>query len=143
MSSLNKILILGKLGRDPELKYSAGGAAICNLSVATTEVWTQNGEKQERTEWHRVTVFGKIGENCAKYLTKGSSVYLEGRLQTRSWDDPKTNEKKYSTDIIATEVKFLSTKKSGSSDNSASSDYSNEGADEQQNTSSSLDDIPF
>ena len=106
MASVNKVILVGKLGRDPELRSTPGGASVCTLNLATTETWNDNGNRQERTEWHRVQVWGKQGENCAKYLAKGRSAYIEGRLQTRSWDD-KSGVKKYSTDIVATSVQFL------------------------------------
>lgn len=106
MASVNKVILVGKLGRDPEMRHTPGGAAVCTLNVATTETWNDNGSKQERTEWHRVQVWGKPGENCAKYLTKGKEAYIEGRIQTKSWDDAK-GVKRYSTDIVASTVQFL------------------------------------
>ena len=88
MSSVNKIIILGNLGADPELRYTQGGQAVCNLRVATTEIWNdKDGNKQERTEWHAVSVWGKQGENCAHFLAKGRQVYVEGRLQSREYAD--------------------------------------------------------
>lgn len=107
MSGVNKVIIIGRLGNDPELKQTAGGQSVCTLSIATSEAWKdQNGQKQERTEWHRVVVWGKSGENCAKYLSKGRQAYVEGRLQTRSWED-QNGQKKYSTEIVASTVQFL------------------------------------
>lgn len=104
---LNKVMVIGNLGADPELK-NINGNPVCNLSVATSEKWTdKQGQKQEKTEWHRVTVWGKTAENCAKYLMKGKKVYVEGKLQTRSWEDPQ-GQKRYSTDIVAQTVQFLS-----------------------------------
>ena len=101
MASVNKAIILGNLGQDPELRYTTGGSAVCTLSIATTDVRKdQNGERQENTEWHRVVVWNKQAENCAKYLAKGRSVYVEGRIQTRSWED-QSGQKKYSTEVIA------------------------------------------
>jgi single-strand DNA-binding protein len=109
MSSVNKAIIVGNLGKDPQIRYTQSGVPFCAFSVATTDHWTdQHGQRQEKTEWHRITVWKKpLLENCAKYLRKGSSAYIEGRMQTRSWDDPKHGDKRYSTDIIAHEVKFL------------------------------------
>jgi single-strand DNA-binding protein len=105
--SVNKVILVGNLGADPELKYTPGNRPVCNLRVATNEVFKdKSGQRQERTEWHRVTVWGEQGENCSKYLTKGRTVYLEGRLQTRSWED-KDGQKKYATDIVADRVVFL------------------------------------
>jgi len=107
MGSVNKVILVGNLGADPELKYTPSNRPLCNLSVATNEVFKdKSGQRQERTEWHRVTVWGEQAEHCSKYLAKGRSVYLEGRLQTRSWDD-KDGKKRYSTDIVAERVVFL------------------------------------
>jgi len=107
MGSVNKVILVGNLGADPELKYTPSNRAVCNLSVATNEVWKdKNGQKQERTEWHRVNVWGEQAENCAKFLSKGRMIYVEGRLQTRSWDD-KDGKKRYSTEVVADRVVFL------------------------------------
>ena len=109
MGSVNKVILIGNLGADPELKYTPSNRPVCNLSVATNEVFKdKTGQRQERVEWHRVTVWGDQAENCSKYLAKGRTVYVEGRLQTRSWDD-KDGKKRYSTDIVADRVVFLST----------------------------------
>jgi len=106
--SLNKAMIIGNLGKDPELRYTQSGRAVANLSVATNEKWTDNdGNPQERTEWHRVVVWGRQAENCEKYLSKGRQVYVEGRIQTRDWTDNDGN-KRYSTEIVAQTVQFLS-----------------------------------
>lgn len=117
MSGINKAIIIGRLGQDPELK-GVGQTNVCTLSVATSESWTDNqGQKKERTEWHRVVVWGKLGENCAKYLNKGRQVYLEGRLQTRSWEDQQ-GQKRYTTEIVASAVQFL-----GGGQTSSKEDY--------------------
>ncbi len=108
MSGVNKVILVGRLGGDPELKFTPGGQAVARLSIATSEAWTdKQGQKQERTEWHRVVVWGKMAEVCGQHLSKGRQVYVEGRLQTRSWDDKATNQKKYSTEIVANTVQFL------------------------------------
>jgi single-strand DNA-binding protein len=108
MASVNKVILIGNLGAKPELKYLPSGQAVCELRLATNEVFTdKNNQKQERTEWHAVVVWGKTGENCAQYLDKGRSVYVEGRLQTRSWDDKNSGEKRYKTEIVANQVTFL------------------------------------
>ncbi|MBT3983400.1 MAG: single-stranded DNA-binding protein [Bacteriovoracaceae bacterium] len=106
--SVNKVIILGRLGQDPELRYTPTGSAVCNFSLATSENWTDknSGQKNERTEWHRVVVWGKQAEHCAKYLSKGRQAYLEGRLQTRSWED-NNGQKKYTTEIVANTVQFI------------------------------------
>jgi single-strand DNA-binding protein len=105
--SINKVILIGNLGQNPEVKHSASGQAICNLSIATNESWTdKNGQKQEKTEWHRVVVFGKLAEICGQYLQKGRQAYIEGKLQTRSWQD-KDNQTRYTTEIVAQSVQFL------------------------------------
>ncbi len=106
MGSVNKVILIGNLGADPELKYTPSSRPLCNLRIATTDVFKdKSGQRQERTEWHRVTVWGDQAENCNKYLSKGRSVYVEGRLQTRSYD--KEGQKHYATDIVADRVVFL------------------------------------
>src|SRR5204863_8260833 len=100
MGSVNKVILVGNLGADPELKYTPSSRPLCNLRIATTDVFKdKSGQRQERTEWHRVTVWGDQAENCNKYLSKGRSVYVEGRLQTRSYD--KEVQKHYATDVVA------------------------------------------
>jgi single-strand DNA-binding protein len=107
MASVNKVIIIGNLGRDPETRYMPEGGAICNISVATTDKWKdKNGEMQEKTEWHRVAFFGKLAEIAGEYLKKGSQVYVEGRLQTRKWQDKDGNDK-YSTEIVANQMQML------------------------------------
>jgi single-strand DNA-binding protein len=106
MGSVNKVILIGNLGADPELKYTPSSRPLCNLRIATTEVFKdKSGQRQERTEWHRVTVWGDQAENCHKYLAKGRSVYVEGKLQTRSYD--KDGQKHYATDVVADRVVFL------------------------------------
>jgi len=106
MGSVNKVILVGNLGADPELKHTPSNRALCNLRIATTEVFKdKGGQRQEKTEWHRVTVWGDQAENCSKYLSKGRSVYVEGRLQTRSYD--KDGQKHYATDVVADRVVFL------------------------------------
>lgn len=107
MSSLNKAIIMGNLGRDPEVRFTTSGQAVCNFSVATSRRWTDGqGQKQEKTEWHNIVVWGKTAENCGKYLAKGRTVLIEGEIQTRSWDD-KDGNKKYTTEIVARDVQFI------------------------------------
>lgn len=102
MRGVNKVILVGTLGRDPEVRFTANGSAIANLSVATSEQWNDRatGEKQEKTEWHRVVIFGKLAEIAQQYLTKGSQVYLEGKLQTRKWQDQSTGQDRYSTEVV-------------------------------------------
>ncbi len=108
MAGINKVIIVGRLGANPEVRYTPGGQAVATMSVATSENWTdKQGQKQERTEWHRVVVWGKLAEICGQHLSKGRQVYVEGRLQTRSWDDKNTGQKRYTTEISAQTVQFL------------------------------------
>ncbi len=112
--SVNKVILLGRLGGDPELKYTPSGAAVCNFSLATSETWNdKSGQKQEKTEWHRIVVWGKIAEISKQYLSKGRQVYVEGRLQTRSWDD-QNGQKRYTTEINASTVQFVGDRPQGS-----------------------------
>lgn len=106
--SVNKVIIIGHLGANPEIKYLPSGQAVCEMRVATSERWTdkQTNQPQERTEWHRIVVWGKTAENCGKFLAKGRQVYVEGRLQTRSWDD-KDGNKRFMTEIVGDQVVFL------------------------------------
>jgi single-strand DNA-binding protein len=102
MRGVNKVILVGTLGRDPEVRFAANGTAIANLNVATSEQWNDRatGEKQEKTEWHRVVIFGKLAEIAQQYLHKGSQVYLEGKLQTRKWQDQNTGQDRYSTEVV-------------------------------------------
>lgn len=105
--SVNKVILVGNLGREAELRYTPGGAAVATLSLATTEVWTDKaGQKQEKTEWHRVILWGKSAESLAEYLTKGKQIYVEGKLQTRQWDD-KDGNKRYTTEVKGDRVVLL------------------------------------
>jgi single-strand DNA-binding protein len=107
MASVNKVILVGNLGRDPELRYTQNGQAVANFTVATNENWTnKNGDREERTEWHRVVAWARVAELCAEYLAKGRTVYVEGRLQTREWED-KEGQKRRSTEIVAQTVQFL------------------------------------
>ncbi|GIL17795.1 MAG: single-stranded DNA-binding protein [Oligoflexia bacterium] len=107
MSGVNKVILVGRLGANPEIKTVGSGQSVARLNIATSENWVgKDGQKQERTEWHRVVVWGRQAENCAKHLSKGRQVYVEGRLQTRQWEDPQGN-KRYSTEIVANTVQFL------------------------------------
>ena len=140
MASVNKVIIVGNLGKDPELKQTQAGKSFANFSVATTEKYKdQAGNQKEVTEWHRVTAWGKLAELCAQYLGKGRQVYLEGRIQTRKWED-ETGQKRYSTEIVADSVKFL-----GSSPGNAprSEGQPQVSAFEEIGEEKSYDDIPF
>ncbi|GAB6095527.1 hypothetical protein JCM14469_17790 [Desulfatiferula olefinivorans] len=113
MASLNKVMLIGNLGRDPEVSYTPSGMAVARFSIATTDVWNDkaSGEKKEKTEWHRIVAFAKLAETCGRYLTKGKQVYIEGRLQTTSYE--KDGITRYSTDIIASTMQFLGQKGDG------------------------------
>lgn len=123
--SINKVILIGNLGQNPEVKHSASGQAICNLSIATNESWTdKNGQKQEKTEWHRVVVFGKLAEICGQYLQKGRQAYIEGKLQTRSWQD-KDNQTRYTTEVVAQSVQFLGGNAGAGRSQSGNAEYGN------------------
>ncbi len=107
MSGVNKVILVGRLGADPEVKAIGSGSTVARLNLATSETWVKDGQKQERTEWHRITVWGKLAEICGKHLSKGRQIYVEGKLQTRSWEDQQ-GQKRYATDIVASTVQFLS-----------------------------------
>jgi single-strand DNA-binding protein len=108
VSGVNKAILVGNLGADPEVCYTASGTCVTTFNIATNEKWTDKttGEKQERTEWHRIVAWGKLGEICGEYLTKGKQVYIEGKLQTRSWDD-RDGIKRYTTEVVAREMVML------------------------------------
>jgi single-strand DNA-binding protein len=114
---VNKVILVGNLGKDPEVGYTQGGTALCKFSLATGESYVNTaGERQDKTEWHNIIVWGKQGENVGKYLSKGRQVYIEGKIQTRSWDDEKTGQKKYMTEINAQRVVFLGSRADGGGD---------------------------
>lgn len=107
MASVNKVILIGNLGKDPELRFTRDGQGVANFTLATNERWRdKDGQNQERTEWHRIVVWGKTAENCAQYLQKGRSCYIEGRIQTREWEDKEGN-KRQTTEIVAQNVTFL------------------------------------
>jgi single-strand DNA-binding protein len=109
MASVNKVIIVGNLGRDPEVRYSPEGGAICNMSLATTSTWKDkaSGERREETEWHRVVMYNRLAEIAGEYLRKGRPVYIEGRLKTRKWQDKDTGADRYSTEIVADQMQML------------------------------------
>ena len=110
---LNRVMLIGRLGRDPEMRYTSAGTPVTSFSLATDEFWKdQSGERQRRTEWHNIVVWSKLAETCNQYLTKGKLVYIEGRLQTREWDDRDGNKRK-TTEIIASEMKMLERRQDG------------------------------
>jgi len=114
MASLNKATLIGNLGKDPEVRYMTNGEAVANFSIATTEKWKgQDGQVQEKTEWHNIVMFKKLAEIAEKYLKKGSQVYLEGKITTRKWQDKTTGQDRYTTEIVASEMKMLGGKSAG------------------------------
>lgn len=126
MASLNKALLIGNLGRDPETKYLPSGGAVCNFSIATSERFTdKSGQKQEKTEWHNIVMYGKLAEIAQQYLKKGATVYLEGRIQTRKWQDKNTGADRYSTEIVADQMQMLGGRSQSGDDqgHSQQSDY--------------------
>ena len=134
---INKVILIGNLGADPEVRYTQNGTAVANFRVATTETWTKDGKKEEQTEWHRIVAFARLGEICGEYLAKGSRVYIEGRLQTRKWDDRDGNTR-YTTEVVAREMKMLSPR--GSSDHAG---MSREEEPPYPESSGMGDDVPF
>ena len=110
---LNRIQLIGRLGKDPEVRYTPDGAMVTNFNLATDEQWKNKaGEKQQKTEWHKIVVFGKLAEICGQYLTKGKLIYLEGKIQTRSWDD-KEGVKRYTTEVVGSNMQMLDSKSNG------------------------------
>ena len=138
MASVNKVILVGNLGGDPELRYTPSGKAVATVNIATHEQWTtKEGEKSERTEWHRIVAWGRLGEICGEYLHKGSPVYLEGRLQTRSWEDREGN-KRYTTEIVAQTMQML-----GSPARAGKASAADERFPDEEPISIPDDDIPF
>lgn len=144
MASVNKVILIGNLGADPEKRFTGSGAAVTTFNIATTDRWNdKQGQKQERTEWHRIVVWGAQAENCEKYLSKGRPVYIEGRLQTRQWDDKEGN-KRYTTEVVAQRVQFLGSRPGGGASTGdsaapAPADFNPGFAD----SNSGPDDVPF
>lgn len=143
-NGLNKVILIGNLGRDPEVRYTPGGLAVANFSMATSESWTnKEGEKETRTEWHRIVAWGKLGEICGEYLSKGKQIYIEGRIQTREWEDKEGN-KRYTTEITASQMLMLGSRESaGESRPSPSSDMETPNLSEPPISKTKDDDIPF
>ena len=146
MGSVNKVILVGNLGRDAELRFTAGGTAVSTLNLATTEVWNdKQGQKQEKTEWHRIVLWGKQAESLQEYLVKGKQIYVEGRLQTRQWDD-KDGNKRYTTEIKADRITLLGGGgggRSGATDRSGGAAYGGGAPEEAPMEPITDDDIPF
>ncbi|MGS1117432.1 single-stranded DNA-binding protein [Castellaniella sp. UC4442_H9] len=118
MASVNKVILVGNMGRDPEVRYNPDGAAICNVSIATTSQWKDkaSGERREETEWHRVVFYNRLAEIAGEYLRKGRSIYIEGRLKTRKWQDKETGADRYSTEVVADQMQMLGGREGGASE---------------------------
>lgn len=141
MSGVNKVIVVGNLGADPELKTVTSGQSVARLSVATTESWMgKDGQRQEKTEWHRIVVWGRQAENCAKHLSKGRQVYVEGRLQTRKYEDATSGQTKYTTEIIANNVQFLGGGRQASDSTMSSQDSQDFGPEPKFEAA---EDVPF
>ena len=158
MANLNKVTLIGRLGQDPEIRYTQSGGAVCNATIATNDYWTdKQGEKQERTEWHSLVLWGRLADLAQSYLKKGSQIYVEGRLQTRDWEDQK-GQKHFKTEVVVSTMQFLDSRISDSesthtegssaySDGTSSSEYStnteSNSHDSKQDDDYIKDDIPF
>ena len=140
MAGINKVILVGRLGRDPEIRYTPSGAAVANFTIATSEEWNdrESGQKQERTEWHKIVAWRRLGEICGEYLRKGSQVYIEGKLQTRSWEDRDGN-KRYTTEIIAQNMQMLGSANRGT----RTTDQTDPGFPVEEPITVPEDDIPF
>ena len=158
MANLNKVTLIGRLGQDPEIRYTQSGSAVANVTIATNDYWTdKQGEKQEKTEWHSLVLWGKLADLAQSYLKKGSQVYIEGRLQTRDWEDQQ-GQKHYKTEVVVTTMQFLDSRISDSdsaqsgrspayTDSASSPEYSTNteanSPDSKQEEDYIKDDIPF
>lgn len=144
MAGVNKIILVGNLGADPELRYAPSGMAIANFRIATTETWKdKNGAKQDKTEWHRIVAFGKLAEICGEYLNKGKQIYVEGKIQTRQWED-KDGNKRYTTEVVAQTMQMLGPAgEKGAASASGGAGASEEQPPAMENPPAELDDIPF
>jgi single-strand DNA-binding protein len=143
MASVNKVILIGNLGRDPELRYTKGGQAVANFSLATSDSFTnREGGREERTEWHRIVAWAKTAELCAKYLNKGRTVYIEGRLQTREWED-KEGQKRRTTEVVAQTVQFLGGPRGSGGAPGAAREGGSYEAPAEESAPPAGDDIPF
>jgi len=140
MAGINKVILVGRLGNDPEVRYTSDGTAVANFNIATSDEWKDkdSGEKKERTEWHRIVAWRKLGEICGEYLAKGRQVYVEGKLQTRSWE--KDGVTRYTTEVIASDIQFLGGRNAGNAVKSSGASENRSGPPIPDNQN---DDIPF
>jgi len=143
MAGINKVILVGRLGNDPEVRYTQDGSAVASFSIATSDEWKdkETGDKKERTEWHRIVAWRKLGEICGEYLSKGRQVYVEGKLQTRSWE--KDGVTRYTTEIVASDVQFLGGRESGAASSQNQSGVRDTDAGGPSGSGPQDDDIPF
>ena len=140
---VNKVILIGRLGADPEVKYAQDGAMVTNFNLATDEQWKdKNGEKVQKTEWHKIVTFRKLAEICGSYLAKGRLVYIEGRLQTRTWDD-KDGNKRYTTEIVSSNMQMLERKEQGAYQSNGQAERQGKGISSPAGSAISEDDVPF
>ncbi len=138
MSGINKVILVGRLGTDPEMKNTSTGQTVTRINLATSESWVnREGERQEKTEWHRIVIWGKLAETCAQHLSKGRQIYVEGRLQTRSWETEK-GDKRFSTEVVATQVLFLGSASKSKEETKVQASYQTE-----DNFNTKEKDLPF
>ena len=142
MASVNKVILIGNLGRDPELRYTKSGSAVANFSLATTDTFTREGQREERTEWHRIVAWGKTAELCTQYLAKGRPVYVEGQLRTREWED-KEGHKRQTTEVHAQTVTFLGPRGTGPAGGGGGQRASEPGSGPSSDVPPADDEIPF
>lgn len=144
MASVNKVILVGRLGKDPEIRSTPSGTSVAKFSIATDDRYTdKNGEKQERTEWHNITAWGKLAEICGQYLKKGKLVYIEGKIRTDSWDDKETGQKRYRTEIVADTMQMLDRK---GDENSGGGSYAGAARKSSSNSATQVeedDEVPF
>ena len=144
MAGVNKVVLIGRLGKDPEIRYFKDGTAVANFTIATSEEWKdkETGDKKERTEWHRIVAFRRLGEICGEYLSKGRQVYIEGKLQTREWED-KDGNRRWTTEIVAREMQMLGSRDQGQGNRDADSYQPPGMSGPQSGQTEPEDDIPF
>ena len=140
--SLNKVMLIGNLGQDPEIRYTQSGSAVANLRIATTDVWKdKQGQRQERTEWHSIVAWDRLADLAQNYLKKGRQIYVEGRLQTRSWEDQQ-GQKRFSTEIVANVIQFLGSRPEGEANTTPSQNYGNAPSSTEQHPNEQPDGPP-
>jgi single-strand DNA-binding protein len=142
MAGLNKVILIGNLGKDPEIRYTPSGLAVANFSLATSETWVKEGQRESRTEWHRVVAFGKLAEICGEYLSKGKQIYIEGKIRTEEWEDKEGN-KRFTTKIIADQMLMMGSRDMADNQKSSTTSYKKSDIPEPPYPDTQDDDIPF